>query len=240
MILLNKLNICGIIGVFSYFKGILFLLRLHIEFDKNANSSYVSVLHTFRISLLSDKSGFVFFVRNFGCALFDIEVFMKVLIWIACFFTTALIQTLFGMKLGGIPAAMFFGATFSIAKNFVARYDSRNNKTSKKYAETSKGLMKGFLWYGAAIFYVILGTIFVSTDPASFDFGTQIIIAILCIGVAIAGHILIDKKVQLKYSEEIEAEVVETNDKICFCRKCGTHLEADSRFCSKCGTEIKE
>jgi ribosomal protein L40E len=185
----------------------------------------------------------VFFVRNSGCALFDIEVFMKVLIWIACFFTTALIQTLFGMKLGGIPAAMFFGATFSIAKNFVARYDNRNNKTSKKYAETAKGLMKGFLWYGASIFYVILGTIFVSADPASFDFGTQIIIAILCIGAAIAGHILIDKKVQLKYFEENEAETleeVEINDKICFCRKCGTNLEEDSRFCRKCGTEIKE
>ena len=38
-------------------------MRLHIEFDKNANSSYVSVLYTFRISLLSDKSGFAFFVR---------------------------------------------------------------------------------------------------------------------------------------------------------------------------------
>ena len=48
----------------------LFSLRLHIEFDKNANSIYVSVLYTFRISLLSDKSEFVFFVRNFGCALF--------------------------------------------------------------------------------------------------------------------------------------------------------------------------
>ncbi len=46
------------------------MLRLHIEFDKNANSSYVSVLYTFRISLLSDKSAFAFFVRSFGCALF--------------------------------------------------------------------------------------------------------------------------------------------------------------------------
>jgi ribosomal protein L40E len=176
-------------------------------------------------------------------ALFDLEVFMKVLIWIACFFTTALIQTLFGMKLGGIPAAMFFGATFSIAKNFVARYVNRNNKTSKKYAETSKGLMKGFLWYGASIFYVILGTIFVSADPASFDFGTQIIIAILCIGLAIAGHLSIDKKIRLKYSEKNEAEPAETveiNEKICFCRKCGTNLEEDSIFCRKCGTEIKE
>ena len=60
---LNKLNICETIGVFSSFEGILFLLRLHIEFDKNANSIYVSVSYTFRISLLSDKSEFAFFVR---------------------------------------------------------------------------------------------------------------------------------------------------------------------------------
>jgi ribosomal protein L40E len=165
---------------------------------------------------------------------------MKVLIWIGCFFATALIQTLFGMKLGGIPAAMFFGATFSIAKNFASRYENRKAKASRKYAETTKGLMKGFVGYGASILYVILGTIFVSSDPISFDFGTQIIIAIICIGLAIAGHLLIDKKVQLKYSEEQEAESVETNDKICFCRKCGTSLEDDSRFCRKCGTEIKE
>ena len=54
---------------------------------------------------------------------------------------------------------------------------------------------------------------------------------------------MVDKKVQLKYAEEQEVElveVVEINDKVRFCRKCGTHLEADSRFCRKCGTEIKE
>ena len=69
--MLNKLNISGIIGVFSFLEVYSFSLRLHIEFDKNANSSYVSVVYTFRISLLSDKSGFAFFVRNFGCALFN-------------------------------------------------------------------------------------------------------------------------------------------------------------------------
>ncbi len=167
---------------------------------------------------------------------------MKVLIWIGCFFVTALIQTLFGMKLGGIPAAMFFGATFSIAKNFTSRYDSRKNKTSKKYADSTKGLMKGFAWYGASILYVILGTIFVSSDPASFDFGTQIIIAIVCIGLAITVHLLIDNKVNIPYSEESESDENEKDvyDKIKFCRKCGTSLEDDSRFCRKCGTEIKE
>ena len=39
-------------------------------------------------------------------------------------------------------------------------------------------------------------------------------------------------------TEEKTNEVV--NNKICFCRKCGTNLEEDSRFCRKCGTEIKE
>ena len=168
---------------------------------------------------------------------------MRVLIWIGCFFATALIQALFGMKLVGNPAAMFFGATFSIAKNFVLRYDKRSNKTGRKYAESSKGLINGFVWYGFSIFYVILGTIFVSSDPASFDFGTQIVIAILCIGLAIGGHILVDKKVQLKYVEEQDVEsteAVKTTDKICFCRKCGTYLAEDSRFCRKCGTKIME
>ena len=34
--------------------------------------------------------------------------------------------------------------------------------------------------------------------------------------------------------------VVVSDNKICYCRKCGTHLEDGSRFCRKCGTEIKE
>ena len=38
--------------------------------------------------------------------------------------------------------------------------------------------------------------------------------------------------------EEKTIEVAE--NKVCFCRKCGTHLDVDSRFCRKCGTEIKE
>jgi hypothetical protein len=142
-------------------------------------------------------------------ALFDEEVFMKVLIWIACFFVTALIQSLFGMKLGGIPAVMFFGATFSIAKNFVLRYDNRKTKTSKKYADSTKGLMKGFVWYGASIFYVVLGTMFNSSEPASFDFGTQIIIVIICVGLAMMAHFLIDKKVNIPYSEEDKSEEAE-------------------------------
>jgi hypothetical protein len=29
-------------------------------------------------------------------------------------------------------------------------------------------------------------------------------------------------------------------NKICFCRKCGTQIDADSRFCRKCGTKVKE
>ena len=145
---------------------------------------------------------------------------MKVLIWIGCFFVTALIQALFGMKLGGIPAAMFFGATFSIAQNFASRYDSRKNKTSKKYADSTKGLMKGFAWYGASILYVILGTISVSSDPMSFDFGTQSVIAILCIGFAMIGHLIIDKKVNIPYSEELETIASKNNPPRYKCEMC--------------------
>ena len=168
------------------------------------------------------------------------EVFMKVLIWIGCFFVTALIQALFGMKLGGIPAAMFFGATFSIARNFVVRYDSRNNKNSAKYANSSKGLMKGFVWCGASILYVILGTIFVSSNPESFDFGAQIVIAIVCIGLAITGHLLIDKKVNISHSQEPESNKPEKDvyDKIKYCRKCGNKITKGSVFCNKCGAKI--
>ena len=167
---------------------------------------------------------------------------MKVLIWLSCFFVTALIQNLFGMKLGGIPAAMFFGATYSIAKNFASRYDQRKNKTSQKYAEATKGLKKGFVWYGASILYVILGTIFLSADPVSFDFVTQIAIAVVCISLALFASFLINSiaDVNLEGQGEESSAAIEYNNKNCFCRKCGTHLEDDSRFCRKCGTEIKE
>ena len=30
-----------------------------------------------------------------------------------------------------------------------------------------------------------------------------------------------------------------TTPHICFCRKCGTRLETNSRFCRKCGTAVK-
>ena len=169
---------------------------------------------------------------------------MKFLIWFGCFFVTALVQTLFGMKLGGIPTAMFFGATFAIAKNFSLRYENRQNKASRVYAETTKGLMKGFTWYGCSILYVILGTIAIASNPTSFDVGSQIFVAVLCIGLAIGGHLLINKKVNPAYSKEqnvvSDEEAFNTTPKIQFCRKCGEHLDDGSRFCRKCGTEIKE
>ena len=165
---------------------------------------------------------------------------MKVLIWMGCFLANALIQALFGLKLGAIPAVMFFGSTFSIARNFASRYDNRKSKASQKYAENTKGLMKGFVWYGASILCVVLGTIFNSADPISFDFGTQLLITAFCIGLAIMGQILIDKRVKISYPEELQANEAKSDDVIKFCRKCGTHIEKDSRFCRKCGTEIKE
>ena len=32
---------------------------------------------------------------------------------------------------------------------------------------------------------------------------------------------------------------VNTKDKVCFCRKCGSKLTPDSLFCNKCGTKIQ-
>lgn len=118
---------------------------------------------------------------------------MKFLIWLSCFFVTALIQGLFGMKLGAIPAVMFFVATLILAKNFSSRYDHRKNKDGYNYKEASVGVKIGFVWYGCSILYVILGTILNSSDPASFDFGTQLIIAIVCILLAVLGHLFIKK-----------------------------------------------
>ena len=102
--------------------------------------------------------------------------------------------------------------------------------------------MKGFTWYGSSILYVILGTISISSNPTSFDFETQIIIAVICIGLAITGHLLIDKKVSIPYSEESESDKAEKDvcDAIKYCRKCGENLEENSRFCRKCGTEVVE
>ena len=165
---------------------------------------------------------------------------MKILIWIGCILTSSLIYGIFGLRLGGIPAVMFFGSTIYLTKKFVFRYENQQNKTSQEYLDNTKGIMKGVLWYGASILYVLLGALF---DPESFDFGVQMIIMMFCVGLAGIGHWYVDKKVTLKdpkEQKEKSAENIEQNGSTQFCRKCGTHLEADSRFCRKCGTEIKE
>lgn len=41
-------------------------------------------------------------------------------------------------------------------------------------------------------------------------------------------------------TEGVTVTVNEDTDKICFCRKCGSKLDENSKFCCKCGTEIKE
>ena len=92
--------------------------------------------------------------------------------------------------------------------------------------------------------YVILGTIAIASNPTDFDVGSQIFVAAFCIGLAIGGHLLINKKVNPTYSEAQNTasneEAFSTTPKIQFCRKCGEHLDEGSRFCRKCGTEIKE
>ena len=39
---------------------------------------------------------------------------------------------------------------------------------------------------------------------------------------------------------QADEEHKSTENKICFCRKCGAQIDADSKFCRKCGTEIME
>ena len=167
---------------------------------------------------------------------------MKILIWFACIFVTSLIQVLFGFKLGAIPAIMFFGATFYIAKNFSTRYDNRKNKATEEYFDTGKGLAKGFIWYGSSILYVLLGTIFYSSYPESFNIIAQLIIAIICIGVALIGVLLVDKFVNFSPTVDSKVDEIKTenNNMILYCRKCGTKLDDNNKLCSKCGTKIKE
>ena len=41
-------------------------------------------------------------------------------------------------------------------------------------------------------------------------------------------------------SVQADEETKSIENKVCFCRKCGTQIDADSRFCRKCGTKVKE
>ena len=54
--------------MYFLFRDILFLLRLHSEFDKNADSIYVSVLYTFRIKFVERQIGVCVF-----CALASVN-----------------------------------------------------------------------------------------------------------------------------------------------------------------------
>ena len=168
---------------------------------------------------------------------------MKILIWFACIVVNALIHSLLGIKGGAIPTLMFWGSAFSIAKNFSSRYQHRKNKTSEEYFEAGKGLVKGFLWYGAAILYCILGTWVYSGNPASFDAGGYLVIAVACVGGAAFVHSLINAQIKYilpKRNDLVKDETATKNNTIKYCRKCGAMLNGGSGSCIKCGTEIKD
>ena len=184
---------------------------------------------------------------------------MKILIWIGCILANVIIQTVFRFKLGGIPAAMFFGSTMLIADNCALRYEYKNNKSSKKYVDTTKGLIKGTIWYSASILYVVLGTAFNSSNPSSFNFTTQIIIAVVCIGLGTVGHLLVNRNFDLMYSKKSQKESFQFEDKtdtINHCEKCGTTIEQgvdfpikdetislknnQSKYCQHCGNKLPE
>lgn len=82
------------------------------------------------------------------------EYIMKVLIWIGCFFSVAVIQMIvsdFGIILGGIPTALLFGAAWFVAKKLCDKWDMHNiekkaaeaNMTVSEYAK--QGLSEDFL-----------------------------------------------------------------------------------------------
>ena len=41
-------------------------------------------------------------------------------------------------------------------------------------------------------------------------------------------------------SVQADEEPKSIENKVCFCRKCGTQVDTDGRFCRKCGTKVKE
>lgn len=41
-------------------------------------------------------------------------------------------------------------------------------------------------------------------------------------------------------SVQADEEPKSIENKVCFCRKCGTQIDTDSSFCHKCGTKVKE
>ena len=60
---------------------------------------------------------------------------MKILIWIVCFFTNALIIALIkdsGIMLGGIPTALMFGGTLWLARTLCKKWDEHKLNNSIK------------------------------------------------------------------------------------------------------------
>jgi len=78
--------------------------------------------------------------------------------------------------------------------------------------------------------------------PESFNIIAQLIIAIICIGVALIGVLLVDKFVNFSPTVDSKVDEIKTenNNMILYCRKCGTKLDDNNKLCSKCGTKIKE
>lgn len=159
---------------------------------------------------------------------------MKILIWIGCILANVLIQTVFRLKLGGIPAAMSFGATILIANNFALRYEYRHNKSSKKYVDTTKGLIQGAIWYAAFLLGVFSGTAYLLANNNIYDYlRVQSIILAICIVGAITGHLLVNRKFKLMESKKSQKESFQFKDKtdtINHCEKCGTTIEQGVDF----------
>ena len=60
---------------------------------------------------------------------------MKVLIWVGCIFSLALILTLIassGFILGGLPSVLLFGGMIFLAKTLCKQWDNRHAKTETK------------------------------------------------------------------------------------------------------------
>ena len=94
--------------------------------------------------------------------------------------------------------------------------------TKKKY----KGLCYGINIIGMAFFVVLNG----ASSGGPYLLWTWIF--------SNYGAKKLDAKDLLMEIEQSKEESTKQNQKICFCRKCGSKLPEDALFCTKCGTKI--
>lgn len=145
---------------------------------------------------------------------------MKVLIWFLCIFANALVTTLIresGVILGGIPAAVLFGATFWLARTLCKKWDEHKAAKAERKKLSDGEVGNGNNLPANSGWQCSCGRVHPSYETS-----------------CVCGK----SKLEHKSEQSQPFAAAEVTDKICFCRKCGEKLIDGSRFCRKCGTEV--